>query len=358
LATIRASRIAGVTVRAGETRDIRLKVSESYAGDPVSLPVRVMRARKKGPSVFLSAAAHGDETVGTGIISELLSSHALSLKRGTLILVPVVNVFGFESQTRYLPDGRDLNRCFPGSAKGSLGRRVAGTFFEEIVRRCDYGIDLHAAGGHRTNYPNVRGDLSNPGVREMAQAFGSELIVNSKGPVGSLRREATKAGCPTIVFEAGEPLKIQPGVMEAGVRGVINVLRSLKMLAGERVSPDYQCRIERSTWVRAEKGGLLRFHVAPGEAVEEGQPIATNSSVYGDERNVLRAPVDAIVMGMTTLPTVKPGEPVCHLAAVRRSLSKVREAQLKQSRNSLGRRLRSQLATNIAVSEWAPGEPD
>ena len=352
-----APRIGGVSVHAGETKDIRLKVSESYTGDDVFLPLRVSRAKRSGPTVFVTAAAHGDEMNGTGVIHELMFSDTLRLTRGTVILVPVVNVFGFEAGTRYMPDGRDLNRCFPGSRKGSLARRVARTLFDQVVRRSDYGLDLHTAAATRTNYPNVRGDLSDPRVERLARTFGCELIVNSEGPEGSLRREATNAGCPTIVLEAGEPLKIQPGVLETGVRGVVNVLRSLGMMDGDPVEPDYRCRVERSTWVRAEVGGLLRFHVAPGEAVRSGQPIATNSSVYGAEQNVLTASVNGLVLGLTTLPMVKPGEPVCHLAVLGRSLKRVKAAQRAQSRQSLGRRLREQLATNISVSE-RDEEPD
>lgn len=356
-------RIGGVTIRAGETRDIRLKVSESYTGDAVTLPVRVIRSRRTGPRVFVTAAIHGDEMNGTGIIHDLMFGEELKPICGSLVLVPVVNIFGFESQLRYMPDRRDLNRNFPGSETGSLTRRVAYALFDQVVRQCDYGLDLHTAAAQRTNYPNVRGDLTKPQVRQLAKAFGCELMVNSTGPDGSLRREATRAGCPTIVLEAGEPLKIEPGVLETGVRGITNVLRSLKMLDGEPVNPAYQCRVDKSIWVRADVGGILRFHVAPGQAVETEQPIATNLSVYGDEQNVLTSPVDGLVLGMTTLPMVKPGEPVCHVALVGRSLGKVQAAHQKQSSRSLGRRVREQLATNITVSEReadtaAPDDPD
>lgn len=344
-------RIGGIRVRAGETQDIRLKVSESYTGDPVRLCVRAIRSRRAGPTVLVTAAIHGDEMNGTGIIHELMFSDALQLTRGTLILVPVVNIVGFEAQMRYMPDRRDLNRNFPGSPTGSLTRRVAYTFFEEVVRHCDFGLDLHTAAAQRTNYPNVRGDLTNAEVRRLAQASGCELLVNGKGPEGSLRREATKAGCPTIIFEGGEPLKIEPGVLEAGVRTVTNVLQALGMIAGEPQPPAQQYRINKSTWVRAQVGGVLRFHVAPGDPVEEGQPIATNVSLYGNEQNLLAAPLAGVVLGMTTLPVVKPGEPVCHLAVVQRSTRQLRAAIGQEPRRSLARRLRAQLATNINVSE-------
>ncbi|MFN3165872.1 MAG: succinylglutamate desuccinylase/aspartoacylase family protein [Phycisphaeraceae bacterium] len=343
--------LGGTTVPAGEARQVRLKVSERYTGDPITLPVHVVRGKSRGPTVFVSAAIHGDELNGMGVIHDLIFGEPIALLRGTLILVPVVNVFGLEVQSRYMPDRRDLNRSFPGTTTGSLTSRVARAFFDEIVSKCDFGIDLHTAAGGRTNFPNVRGDLSVPGVRRLARAFGCELMVHGKGPDGSLRREAVKAGCPTIILEAGEPLKIEPGVLAVGLRGVRNVLKELEMLPGTPSKPAYQVRVDKSTWVRAEVGGILRFHVSPGDFIEEGQAVATNASVFGETQNQLLAPADGIVLGMTTLPTVKPGEPVCHLALPNRSLRSLRRALKQGKPNTLYHRMRKDLATNVSVSE-------
>jgi len=321
-----AFRLGGIRVPRGESRDIRLELSRSYTGDAISLPVHVLRGRTKGPTVFVTAAIHGDEINGTGILHEILFDTPLKLIAGTLILVPVVNVFGFETQDRYMPDRRDLNRFFPGDPTGSLTRRIAHTLFSQIVAQSDFGIDLHTAATGRTNFPNVRGDLRDKEVRRLARSFGCELMVHGRGPEGSLRREAVKAGCPTILLEAGEPCKIERGVQETGVRGILNVLSELQMIDRKPVRPPYQVKIERSVWLRAEAAGILRFHVSPGELIEAGQAIATNVSVFGETQNTLITPVDGIVLGMTTLPAVKPGEPVCHLAIPSRSLKGVRRA--------------------------------
>lgn len=351
MAKKRVFRVAGQTVPAGETRDLRLKISEQFTGDPIAVPIRVMRAKKRGPIVFVSAAVHGDELNGMGVIHDIMYGPQLNLISGTLILVPVVNVFGFETLSRYMPDRRDLNRFFPGTKNGSLTSRVAYMLFEEIARHSDFGIELHSAAQPRTNFPNVRGDLKNADVRRLAWAFGCELIIDGKGPDGSFRREATKAGCPTIILEAGEPLKIEQEAVEVGVRGVHNVLRELQMIEGEPVRPTYQVRITRSTWVRAEVGGILRFHVRPGDPVEEGQRIATNASVFGERQNVLRAPCDGIVLGMTTLPMVKPGEPVCHIAVPSRSLKSLRLAAARVTGGKKRRHRTGALVQNLARSE-------
>ncbi len=343
--------IAKTRIEPGQVLDIRLKISETYTGDPIAIPLRVVRAAKTGPTLFICAAVHGNELSGTGIVHELMyQKKTRQITRGTVILIPVVNVFGFESNQRNLPDRRDLNRCFPGSLKGSLARRIAATFMREIVRKCDYGIDLHSAALQRTNYPNVRGDCSLPGVERIARAFGSEIILPNKGPVGSLRRVACRARCFTIVVEAGAPSKMESSVIEFGVQGVENVLIELGMLKGSQNKPLYQTQLKKTTWVRAQVGGILRFHILPGDLVETGQALATNYGIFGKEQNALRSPVNGLVLGMATMPTVKPGEPVCHLGIPTTPLAKIRKSLKKSSSSSLHQKIRRQLASDISYT--------
>lgn len=308
--------IAGERIPLGQSRDVRLTISETYTGDKVRVPLRVIRAKKPGPCIFITAAIHGDEVNGTGIIHDFLFGDAVKLKCGTLVLAPVVNVFGFESHERYLPDRRDLNRSFPGTKKGSLASRIAYTLMTELVDKCDYGIDLHTAAFQRTNFPNIRADLTNASARRLAEAFGCVMVVDGKGPLGSFRREATKRGCPTIILEAGEPWKVEPSVLQIGTQGIRNVLSELGMLDLPKVRPPFLAKVRQTQWVRATVGGILKFHVSPGDFVESGQPIVTNYSIMGVEQNVLSSPTHGIVLGMATMPAVKPGEPICNIATL------------------------------------------
>jgi uncharacterized protein len=203
----------------------------------------------------------------------------------------------------------------------------------------------------RTNYPNIRADLGNRRVSALARAFGCELIVNTKGAEGSLRRTAVDRGIPVIVLEAGEVWKMEPGVLQLGVRGARNVLRHLRMLPDTVEKPSFQTAIHQTQWVRAEWGGILKFHVLPGEFVRQGQCLATNLSIFGKEQNLLRAPADGIVLGMTTMPAVKPGEPVFHLAIPDESLASLRRKLRRRRADSLHRRIQTELATNIHVVE-------
>ena len=350
--------IGGVRVEPGEQKDIRVKISETYTGDTIAMPVRVIRGKLPGPRVFVTAGVHGDEVNGVGIVHDLMFGEPLGLTRGTLVLVPVVNVFGFENHERYLPDRRDLNRSFPGSSTGSLASRVAATIMKEIVRPSDYGLDLHTAAFQRTNFPNVRADTSIREVKRLAYAFGCSLVVEGSGPDGSLRKEACKAGVPTIILEAGEPWKLEPSVLEIGLRGIRNVLMELDMLPGEPEIPILQVRITRSEWLRAEVGGILRFHAAPGEIVDAGQPIATNFDLLGNNLKTLKSPVSGIILGLTTMPAVKPGEPVCHIAIPDDRFGTLRKNLAELPGRRLHLRASRDLATSIAITDPALMEPN
>lgn len=311
---------AGSRVAPGDLREIRLKVAESYTADPISIPVTVVRGTKPGPTLFLTATVHGDELVGVGIIRSLLNDHSFSDLKGTLIAVPVANVPGFLILSRTLPDRRDLNRNFPGSPKGSLTSRVAHALFTEVILRSDFGIDLHTAGAGRTNYPQIRADLSNSRVRELALTFGCPIMVNNKGPERSLRKTAVASGIPTIVYEAGSTRVLESPHIEVGLQGVLNVLRMLGMMPGEPAkSPEIHLEIQRTHWVRARVGGILDLKVALGQPVHRGQILSVNTNPFGRERNQLKAPHGGLVLGLTRLPLVHPGDAVCHLARLNAS---------------------------------------
>mgnify|MGYP003630226778 FL=1 len=341
----------GETIPAGSSRDVKLAVSESYSSMTVKIPIHIRRAVEDGPVVFVTAALHGDEINGTGAIRELIQDENFQLLRGSVILVPVLNLLAFDRHSRYLPDRRDLNRSFPGSANGSLAGRMARIIFDEIVSRCDYGIDLHTASVRRTNYPNVRGDMTSPDVRRLAEAFGSEIIMNGKGPQGAFRREACASGCPTIIMEGGEVWKVEPGIVESAARGVRNVLRNLQMLDGKPESPDYQVVVDKSTWVRAERGGFLKFHVKPGDIINKDQPLATNTTLLGRERSMVYSPFDAVVIGMTTLPAISPGEPICNLGMLPEGTKPSQIRRFRREEDGLEGQVVEELSTNLVVVE-------
>ena len=314
-------KIGGREVAAGQRARIEIPVGRVPSQAMVSLPVRAINGSREGVSLWLSAAIHGDEINGVEIIRRVLD--VLDPKRlsGTVIAAPIVNVFGFSSHSRYLPDRRDLNRSFPGSRKGSLAARLAKILMSEIVEPCSHGIDLHTGSAGRINLPQLRCDLDDEETRRWAEAFGAPVILHTKGPGGSLRRVASKSGKRVIVYEAGEVLRYNSVAIEVGVRGVLSAMAWLGMIDEDTVArhpeppaPPVSCT--EHTWVRAQRGGIVHIDVELGARVTKKQALAVISDPMGDREDVLRSPAEGYVIGGITNPLVHRGDAVLHLAKV------------------------------------------
>lgn len=316
-------KICGRDVVLRDKKDIELVVSEFTTGAPFPIPVTVVCGVEEKPVMFLTGAVHGDELNGVEIVRRLVASLDPATLKGTVIAAPIVNRFGFIAQSRYLPDRRDLNRVFPGRKDQSMASRIAWKVFEEIVRPAQFGVDVHTASLGRSNMPHVRGYLHDPEVRRMAKAAGSTVILNNRGTKGSLRRAATDAGIPTLLIEAGEALKFQEDIVEAGLTYTRNIMVELGMLAAERVTPPFQTVVSRAKWVRASRGGILEMRVRPGDLVYEGDVVALNTNPFGAARATIVAPFTGMVVGVTTLPFAHPGDPVCHMVQLERTLPTV-----------------------------------
>ncbi|MEO0763703.1 MAG: succinylglutamate desuccinylase/aspartoacylase family protein, partial [Pseudomonadota bacterium] len=308
--------IGGDLIAPGTRRSVALPVSALPDHTPIDLHVEVIHGRRPGPTMFVSAAVHGDEVIGVEIVRRLLRSPQIDRLRGTLLVVPVVNAFGFLARSRYLPDRRDLNRCFPGSATGSLGARLAHIFLREVVLRCDFGIDLHSAAVHRTNLPQIRVTPGDGTTAAMARDFGAPVILTSPLRDGSLRGEAASRGTPVLLYEAGEGLRFDEFAVRAGVAGILRVMRGRDMVAAKGIAharaPSLICR--SSTWLRAPSGGLLRTFRAEGDLVSHGDLLAAVSDPSGSDESELRAPQNGILIGRAVLPVVNEGDAVFHLA--------------------------------------------
>ncbi|GAA3672493.1 succinylglutamate desuccinylase/aspartoacylase family protein [Nocardioides ginsengisoli] len=310
--------IGNVRVRAGSTKEVELPITRLVTGGDVSLPVRVVHGREPGPTVWVNAAIHGDEVMGVEVIREALATLSARTFRGTLVAVPVVNVLGFMTGDRYLPDRRDLNRSFPGSARGSLASRIAHLLMTEVVAKCDVGIDLHTAADRRTNLPQIRADLDDPTTRKLAEAFGAPVMLHARLRDGSLRQAARDRGATVLLYEAGEALRFEEEPIAVGVEGVRRVLASLGMIAplseddDDRIAP-VECRT--SAWVRARGTGILHLEVKLGEHVEEGRRLGGLSDTFGRRVRLVHADRSGIVIGLTRAPIVNAGDALVHIAS-------------------------------------------
>ena len=308
--------IGETLVKPGSRANISLPVADLYTSTELNMPVRVICGRRAGPVLFVSAAIHGDELNGVEIIRRLLRRKLLSSIRGTLIAVPIVNVHGFLNQSRYLPDRRDLNRSFPGTPRGSIAARLANTFFKNIVSKANYGIDLHTGAINRANLPQIRGNLDDAKTLELANAFGTPVIINSNIRDSSLRACVAEKGVPVLIYEAGEALRFDEISIRAGLRGVLNVMRFIGMLPEKRpVGKPVTPLLARSTsWVRAPASGIFNADAQLGSSVAKGQRLAAISDPMGDTSEIMVAPFDGIVIGCSKLPLAHEGDALFNIA--------------------------------------------
>lgn len=317
---VAAFSIGGTSIPPGSRQRVELPIASLFThADPLTIPVHVVHGRRTGPTLFVSAAVHGDELNGVEIIRRLLNRRELQRVRGTLLAIPIVNAFGAIQHSRYLPDRRDLNRSFPGSERGSLAARLAHLFLTEIVCLCQYGIDLHTGSSHRTNLPQIRADLDDDATRAMADSFGVPVLINASLRDGSLREAANDAGVKTLLYEAGEALRLNEVSVRAGVTGIIRVMRHLGMLPAVRtrraLAEPFVAR--STTWIRAPSSGLFteRTHLGNHVKVKERLATISDPSDYfsiADEDVV--STVNGVVIGKTSLPLVNEGDALYHIA--------------------------------------------
>lgn len=307
--------VAGVYVNPGERRRLEIPVARLPTGTWLSLPLVVVNGRRPGPALWISAAVHGDEVNGVEIIGQVLERTEPATLAGCLIAAPIVNVFGFNAQSRYLPDRRDLNRSFPGSERGSLAARLAYLFLNEVVLKCQFGIDLHTGSNHRTNLPQVRANLEDEETRRLAEAFAAPVVMHAGAIDGSLRKAATNAGIRTLVYEAGEPLRFEDEAIRLGCDGALRVLAALGMRRqAPRQGSNHSALVDKTTWVRAKNSGILRLETKLGADVRAGQRLGIVADACGDDAVPLEAPDDGLVIGHTNNPLVQQGDAVVHLA--------------------------------------------
>lgn len=307
--------IAGIVIKPGESKQIKLPVARLYTDNDISMPIHIKRGKIAGPTLFLSAAIHGDELNGIEIIRRLINLKLLKNLKGTLISVPMVNVYGVLNQTRYMPDRRDLNRSFPGSDKSSLAGRVANVFLTQIVKHCDYGIDLHTGSLHRSNIPQIRANLDDPETLVLAKAFGVPVLLNANLRDGSLRHAAAEMGTKILLYEAGEALRFDELSIRAGVKGVVNILRQLGMIpnASKKIAAE-PFIAKNSAWVRASASGIVKYKKQLGDLVNAKDLLAEIGDPFGNVFDKVIARYSGIIIGKQKIPLVQEGDAMFHIA--------------------------------------------
>ncbi len=297
----------------GTAQRLSWSATELFEGVPIATPVLVVNGRLPGPTLCLTAAVHGDELNGIEMVRRVMHNLEAKELSGAVIGVPIVNLQGFRSASRYLPDRRDLNRYFPGNPQGSQASRIAFSFFTEIVTHCDALIDLHTGSFERANLPQLRADLRNPDVVTLTQGFGATVILHSDPAEGTLRWAATRAGIPAVTLEAGGPSELEIKEVMHGVKGIETLLHTLGMVKANRFWGDPEPVYYQSTWVRANSGGILLSDVSLGSTVKRGDLLGTITDPMSNDRTSLYSPFSGRIIGMARNQVVMPGFAAFHV---------------------------------------------
>lgn len=323
-------------IKPGSRQVVNIPLPGLHSETTVAMPVHVIHGRRDGPVFFLSAAIHGDEINGVEVIRRIVSLASIKRLKGTLLAVPVVNVFGFDGHSRYLPDRRDLNRSFPGRELGTLAGRLANIFMTEVVTRSDIGIDLHTAAIHRDNFPQIRADLNDEKLNVLARSFASPVLLHSAPPEGSLRYASSSENVPVMVYEAGEALRFDEVSIRIAVRGVLNVMRELGMLTKSKAKkPKPPVMLRSSVWVRASKSGILRAQVGLGDMVSKGDVLGFISDPAGQKDEIIEAISNGIIIGRTNIPLVYEGEALFHIGRTQQTSLLEEHLDTLQDENAL-----------------------
>jgi predicted deacylase len=320
-----APMVLGETViPSGSIKTVDLQIARLLSGTLIHMPVHVFRSDRPGPTVLLSGGLHGDEVNGIEAVRRMMSLGLFdNLQCGSVIALPIINVYGFLFFSRDVPDGKDVNRSFPGSPQGSLASLVAHTMSDKVLPHVDLGVDFHTGGASRTNYPQIRYDSEDPEAIACARAFGAPMSLASSLIPGSLRAQASSMGIPIVVYEGGESMRLEEHSVKEAIRGTKRLLNSLGMLSQEppkaRGLKDRRGRhsaprhLNQTTWLRAEASGLFSFERESGQAIAEGELIGRIRNPYDSYSVKVLAPFDGFIVGHNNMPLVHRGDALFHL---------------------------------------------
>ena len=307
-------RINDILIKPGQKKVINLQIARLIAGTEIDLPIHVYRSKVEGPVILFSGGLHGDEINGVEIVRRLIESKVFNtLKRGTVIAIPVMNIYGFLNYSREVPDGKDINRSFPGSKKGSLASRVAYNLTKTVLTEINYGVDFHTGGANRTNYPQTRYAAEDPKAKELASAFNAPITMSSKLINRSFRKEAFKMGKSVIVFEGGESSRFEDHSIEEGIKGAMNVLAHFEMI-NPQLQRQESHEFTESSWIRARNSGMIRLMRRSGEFVNRGELLAIITDPFGKFKTNIKSNVSGFIIGHNNSPLVSQGDALFHIA--------------------------------------------
>ncbi|WP_273568803.1 succinylglutamate desuccinylase/aspartoacylase family protein [Maribacter halichondriae] len=308
--------IGGETVKPGETKLLKISIDRLPTGTLIDIPVYVFNAKKPGPTLLVQAGLHGDEINGIEIVRRMLAEKRFNIEKGAVIAVPILNIFGFIHFSRDVPDGKDVNRSFPGTKKGSMASRIAYHYISEILPQIDFGIDLHTGGGQLNNFAQIRYTKNDERSQLLAEIFNAPFSFSSRLIKGSFRNVTYRAGIPSIVFEGGESMRFDDYSILEGMQGILNVMKHFKMIS--EIEPQYIERFKTipltdRKWIRASTAGMFIPHITNGSEIKKGQILGIISDTYAKQTKNIKAPSDGFVICVNHQAVVNQGDALFHV---------------------------------------------
>jgi len=310
---MREIRIAGQEIEPGEFKSIDINIARLPSHTQIDTPIYVSRAEEDGPVLALIAGMHGDEINGMEIVRRILEDGLHKPKRGTVVCMPIINVYGFLNYSRDLPDGKDINRSYPGTRNGSLASRVAYHMMHDVIPNIDYGVDFHTGGAMRANYPQVRAVLRDAVNLELAEAFNAPFTIDAPFRPNSLRKEASRKGKNIIVYEGGESLRFDQHAIKEGIAGTMRLMKHLNMI-DEAPMPEVENKVIWSTsWIRAKNAGLFQPNVYCGQLIYRDDWVGTITDPFGEFKEKVISPITGYVIGLNNIPVINAGDALMHV---------------------------------------------
>lgn len=308
--------IGGETVSPGEDKLLKINIDRLPTGTLIDIPVYVFNSKNPGPTILIQAGLHGDEINGIEIVRRMLDEKKFKIKKGAIIAVPILNIFGFIHFSRDVPDGKDVNRSFPGTKTGSMASRMAYHYVNEIMHQIDYGIDLHTGGGQRHNFPQIRYTLEDEQSAKLAEIFNAPFSFGSKLIRGSFRNAAYRMNKPTVVFEAGESMRFDEYSILEGMQGILSILKHFEMIG--KIEPKYSehkktVHLEDRRWLRAPTAGMFIPEITNGSEIQKGQIIGFVADTYAKRNKKIKAPFDGYIICVNHQAVVNQGDALFHI---------------------------------------------
>lgn len=305
--------INGDSIPPGKSKQVKINIARLPTGTLIDIPVHVFNAKKPGPVILIQAGLHGDEINGVETLRRMLEGNSFELNKGAVVVVPIVNVFGFIHFSRDVPDGKDVNRSFPGRKSGSLASRIAYHYTNEILPQIDFGIDLHTGGGQRHNFPQVRYTEGDGLSQEVASIFGAPFQFASKLISGSFRKASFKMGKSILVYEAGESMRFDEIAIETACTGIKNILLYFGVLKGSFKTKNQSVHLEGTRWLRAPRAGMFVPKITNGSAVKKGQELGLVTDTFAKKSKTIKSPIDGFVFCINHQAVVNQGDALFHI---------------------------------------------